>query len=232
MNGFADAHTRGRASLARLFLLLLALLLASCSGLHRQGAASEADAGRAWTFEPIPDSVRAEMAACSWRPGCPVGPEELALLHVLYVDFDGETHAGELVVHRDVAGELRDIFREIYRAGFPIRRMERIELYQGSDDDSMAADNTSAFNCRAVTGGSGFSRHSFGKAIDINPVENPYVKKGTVLPAAGAAYTDRSKAAPGMIIKGDACWRAFTSRGWEWGGSWTSLKDYQHFQKK
>ncbi|MEW5733914.1 MAG: M15 family metallopeptidase [Thermodesulfobacteriota bacterium] len=230
MKRYADASLRKRASfsLPRLFVLFLILLLASCSGLHQRLP----DGGRAWAIEPLPETVRKEMAACSWRPGCPVGPENLVLLHVLYLGFDKETHPGELVVDKDVAAELRDIFRELYESRFPIRRIARIEHYNGSDDASMAADNTSAFNCRPVTGGTGFSRHSFGRAVDLNPVENPFVKSGTVLPAQGAAYTDRDRPAEGMIQKGDACWQAFVSRGWEWGGDWNTLKDYQHFQKK
>jgi len=104
-------------------------------------------------------------------------------------------------------------------------------VYEADDDRSMAANNTSAFNCREVTGRPGvWSEHAYGRAIDINPIQNPYVtSKGDVLPPAGAEYVDRSRTAPGMIHEDDAVVRAFRGVGWVWGGSWTSVRDYQHF---
>jgi hypothetical protein len=108
--------------------------------------------------------------------------------------------------------------------------MERVEAYGGDDDASMAADNTSAFNCREITGGGAFSNHSWGTAIDVNPLENPYVKGDVVLPDAGAAYLDRSDVRPGMIVDGDVVVTAFAAIGFEWGGDWNRLKDYQHFE--
>ena len=104
-----------------------------------------------------------------------------------------------------------------------------VEAFGGSDDASMAANNTSAFNCRKATGGTSWSEHSYGRAIDVNPVQNPYVKGSLVLPQSGSAYVDRSRTIPGMIRAGDAVVRAFAAQGWAWGGTWTSLKDYQHF---
>jgi hypothetical protein len=122
------------------------------------------------------------------------------------------------------------VFGRLYGAGFPIRRMERIEVYGGDDDASMAADNTSAFNCREITGGGSMSIHSWGKAIDINTVENPYVRGGTVEPPAGAEFLDRGNVRPGMIVDGDVAVTAFGEIGFEWGGHWSSLQDYQHFE--
>jgi hypothetical protein len=103
-----------------------------------------------------------------------------------------------------------------------------IDAYGGDDDASMADDNTSAFNCREVTGGAGWSQHAYGLAIDINPLENPYVRGDEVLPPAGQEYLDRDDVRPGMIIEGDDVVRAFTFRGFEWGGNFRTLKDYQH----
>jgi hypothetical protein len=177
----------------------------------------------------IDGATRARMAS-SWHQGCPVPIEDLRLLTLDFWGFDGQVHTGEMVVHRDVAQDVIDVFRELFGARFPIRRMRLVDDYGGDDDQSMAADNTSAFNCRPVTGGSAWSEHSYGRAIDINPIQNPYVAGGgTVLPPAGAAYADRSQRAKGMIHPGDAVVRAFTSVGWGWGGTWSDPTDYQHF---
>lgn len=166
----------------------------------------------------------------SWRRGCPVALKNLRLITMSYRGFDGEDHLGEMVVHKNVAANVVKVFRTLFRARYPIRRMRLVDAYKGSDDRSMAADNTSAFNCRKVTGGTGWSQHSYGWAIDINPVENPYVTRGgKVLPPAGRKYANRSRKAKGMIHHGDVVWRAFRSIGWEWGGDWRSIKDYQHF---
>ena len=177
------------------------------------------------------ESAPAARMSDSWRPGCPVPIGDLRLLTLTHWGFDGKVHTGELVVHADVAGPVMDVFEALFVERFPIRRMELVDAYGADDDLSMAADNTSAFNCRSVTGTPGvWSEHSFGRAIDLNPIENPYISSGgTVLPPAGAAYTDRSRGAKGMILRGGAAVTAFASIGWEWGGDWTSPKDYQHF---
>lgn len=144
-------------------------------------------------------------------------------------NYAGSVSTGKLVVAADLANQVVDIFRDLYDARFPIERMRLVDEYDGDDDLSMAANNTSAFNCRPVTGGSSYSEHSYGRAIDINPVMNPYVKGSTVLPPAGSAYLNRNLDAPGMIHASDEVVQAFASRGWIWGGTWSSLKDYQHF---
>jgi hypothetical protein len=156
--------------------------------------------------------------------------EDLRFLTVSYWGFDDRAQAGELVVHRDVAGDVIRVFGMLFRARFPIQRMVLIDAYEGDDDRSMAANNTSAFNCRAVTGGSAFSEHSYGRAIDINPLLNPYItNSGAVLPPSGERFADRTLEEPGMIHAGDVVVRAFASIGWGWGGSWSSVRDYQHF---
>jgi D-alanyl-D-alanine carboxypeptidase len=166
----------------------------------------------------------------SWHPGCPVPLEDLRLVSPRYWGFDGEVHTGELVVNEGVARDVVRVFGVLFRERFPIRRMVLVDEYEGDDDRSMAANNTSAFNCRAVTGGSAYSEHSYGWAIDINPVQNPYTTgAGTVLPPEGAAFLDRRREARGMIHEGDEVVRAFAAVGWQWGGSWSSIKDYQHF---
>lgn len=172
------------------------------------------------------------MTGVTWEPGCPVPLGDLRAIEMSYWGFDGEVHGpGRLVVHHDVADQVVTAFGALFEARFPIRRMEPALAFGGSDDASMDADNTSAFNCRPVTGSAeGFSVHSYGRALDINPVENPYVRGDTVLPPDGAAYLDRTDVRPGMITDGDVVTDAFEDAGFSWGGDWTSLKDYQHFE--
>lgn len=165
----------------------------------------------------------------SWEPGCPVAPDGLRVITMSHWNYAGSVSTGRLVVAAGLANQVVDIFRDLYEARFPIERMELVDAYGGDDDQSMAANNTSAFNCRLVTGGSSYSEHSYGRAIDVNPLVNPYVKGSTVLPPAGSAYVDRGLDAPGMIHANDEVVQAFASRGWIWGGTWSSLKDYQHF---
>jgi hypothetical protein len=166
----------------------------------------------------------------SYRAGCPVGPSDLRLLRLRYWGFDDEAHTGELVVHRTVVRDARFVFHRLYDARFPIRRMRTIEAYGGSDDRSMAADNTSGFNCRnaVATGPPHWSMHAYGKAIDVNTVENPYVLGGLVRPRAGARYLDRTNVRPGMAVPGGVLVESFAAVGWKWGGRWSS-PDYQHF---
>ena len=163
--------------------------------------------------------------------GCPVGPAQLRTLHVSFVGFDGRTHRGAIVVHRDVAGDVTAVFRRLYSARFPIRRMEPVATYGGSDRRSMAADNSSGFNCRPASapGPKRWSAHAFGKAIDVNTIENPYVQGSYVSPAAGRAYLARSHYRPGMAVAAGVLVRAFASVGWLWGGRWRATPDYQHF---
>ncbi|MPV37454.1 M15 family peptidase [Georgenia subflava] len=173
--------------------------------------------------------VTAADIGASWRPGCPVAPAGLRTVVASHWDDGGNVRTGRVVVAAALAGDVADVLEDLYDARFPIHRMVPVAEYGADDDASMAANNTSAFNCRAVTGGSSFSEHSYGRAIDVNPLVNPYVVGSTVLPPAGAPYADRSRDAAGMIHAGDEVVRAFAARGWSWGGAWSSPKDYQHF---
>jgi D-alanyl-D-alanine carboxypeptidase-like protein len=177
--------------------------------------------------------VTAAQLGRSWHPGCPVGPSGLRTLTVSYLGFDGRAHRGQLVVAAGVTSEVTTVFRTLYRARFPIRRMLPIAHYGGSDDRSAAADNTSAFNCRraVASGPPRWSAHAFGTAIDVNDVENPYLEGSRVIPPAGAAYRDRARVRPGMAVPDGILVRAFASVGWLWGGRWTGTPDYQHFSK-
>jgi hypothetical protein len=166
----------------------------------------------------------------SWRPGCPVGPEDLRLLSMSYWGFDDRPHSGTMVVSAAAAPTVLDVFHRLYDRRFPIRRMEPVDVYGGSDDASIAADNTAAFNCRnaVASGPPHWSAHAYGEAIDVNPVENPYLEGGQVLPPAGAAYLNRADVRAGMAVKGGELNNAFAAGGWYWGGVWAS-PDYQHF---
>jgi hypothetical protein len=177
--------------------------------------------------------VTAAQLGRSWRPGCPVGPSELRTVRVSYVGFDGRAHTGSLVVNRRVTSAAAAVFRRLYAARFPIHRMTPIAAYGGSDTRSMAADNTSAFNCRyaVAPGAKRWSVHAYGEAIDVNTIENPYLEGGRVLPPAGRAFTNRAQARRGMAVAGGVLVRAFASVGWLWGGRWSASPDWQHFSR-
>jgi hypothetical protein len=195
-------------------------------GLVSGAAAAAAPAPR---FSATVSPVRWSELRYSYRAGCPVGPTELRTVRVMYWGFDGRAHDGRLVVRRRVATHVVAVFRRLYAARFPIRRMLPVSAYRASDDASMAADNTSAFNCRFVGGTTRWSMHAYGEAIDLNPVENPYVQGAQVSPPGGRRYLDRTSRRPGMVVEGDVVVRSFAAVGWKWGGRWTSSKDYQHF---
>jgi hypothetical protein len=180
-------------------------------------------------FESSIFSVGAADLPASWREGCPVEVEALRAVDLSHFGYDGEVHTGRLVVADEVAADIVEIMSTLFANGFPIERMEPVDVYDGDDDLSMAANNTSAFNCRPVTGGTSWSEHSYGTAIDVNPLVNPYVIGATVLPPEGSAYADRNLDAPGMIHDGDVVVETFAAHGWIWGGTWSSPKDYQHF---
>jgi hypothetical protein len=166
----------------------------------------------------------------SWRPGCPVDPVRLRMLRVDYWGFDRRVHHGELVVHRDHARRILAVMEKLFDAHYPIQRMRLVDAYRGDDDRSMAANNTSGFNCRPVAGTSRWSEHAFGRAIDLNPLRNPYVTwSGRVSPPAGRRYANRARRGAAMIRPGDKVVRAFAAAGWRWGGYWSGSRDYQHF---
>ncbi|MGJ9412879.1 CapA family protein [Aeromicrobium sp. CF4.19] len=164
---------------------------------------------------------------------CPVPLADLRHLTVTHVGFDGRAHEGELVMNADVAEEVVEVFATLYEDRFPIERMLLVDEYDGDDDRSMASNNTSGYNCRPVAGTSRWSDHAYGRAIDINPVQNPYVVGGDVRPATAqdSVDVDRSEgadAAPGVIVDGGVARRAFERLGWQWGGLYPD-PDYQHF---
>ena len=160
-----------------------------------------------------------------------VGLGQLRLVTVLRYDFRGRVRPGRLVVHKDAAQDVVTVFRRLYAAKFPIRWMAPIERFGGSDFRSIEADNTSAFNCRYVDGTTRWSNHAYGKAIDINPIENPYVTRSQMTShPRSRPYISRTPRR-GMALPSGSLVRAFTAVGWDWGGWWTGVKDYQHFSQ-
>jgi hypothetical protein len=175
--------------------------------------------------------VTAAQLPHSWRPGCPVAPAQLRRVRLTYWGFDGRAHTGALVVNVSAVGDAVRVFRRLYVARFPFRRLRPIDAYRGVDERSLAADNTAGFNCRYVIGPGPkrWSAHAYGLAVDVNPVENPYLECSHVHPRAGTAYLDRTDVRPGMATRGGVLVRAFAAIGWSWGGRWRGSPDYQHF---
>ena len=181
---------------------------------------------------PAARSVTAADLGETWRTGCPVGPEMLRRAEIDYLGTDGQTHRGALVVHRDVVDDIIAIFADLRRLRYPIAKMQTVDRYPGAEDElSMQDNNTSAFNCRPLPGNTGWSLHAYGRAVDVNPLVNPYLDgSGDLQPRTAAAYLDRDRPVPGLLRAGDPAVRAFTDRGWRWGGAWRDPVDYQHFE--
>jgi hypothetical protein len=177
---------------------------------------------------PLSPQERADMTPSVWRRGCPVALSQLRHVSLPFVGFGGRARRGALVVNASAAQDVVGAFRELYRARFPIHRMKPIQAYGGDDFRSIEADNTSAFNCRPATGSSNWSNHAYGLAIDLNPLENPYVSGGRTSHRGSVPYLDRSPYRKGMIVEGGVVTRAFDARGWGWGGRWSDPVDYQH----
>lgn len=175
------------------------------------------------------DAVTEADLGESWREGCPIGPSDLIHLDLSHVAADGSVRQGRITVHREVADDVTAFFAELYRQRMPITSILPAADFAGDDDAMMAVNNTSGFNCRPVVGGSRWSRHAFGRAIDINPLVNPYVNGAIVLPPNGQPWVDRTIYEPGMLRVGDGLVTMVrSSAGWRWGGDWFTLKDYQH----
>lgn len=185
--------------------------------------------------EKISDAVFQRIYGKSYKKECTVPRRELRYVRVLYYGFDKKTHIGELVVNRRIAGEICKIFYSLYCRKYPIEKMVLVDEYNASDEASMADNNTSAFNYRLVSGTTRLSKHSYGMAVDINPLYNPYLHilhgKKVCEPANAKKYIDRRKSFAHKIDKHDLCYRLFTKYGFVWGGDWRNMKDYQHFEK-
>jgi hypothetical protein len=180
------------------------------------------------TMQPL---TAADLGA-TWRPGCPIDPQQLRRVEVGFVGFDGRTHRGTLIVNEDVAPDVVAIFEQLVELRFPIEKIRTADSYPGADDElSMEENNTSAFNCRDIPGTGHWSLHAYGRAIDVNPLLNPEIDRGAIQPRTAAPFLDRSRTDPGMLHAGDAAVRVFADHGWRWGGDWRRPVDYQHFER-
>ena len=189
-----------------------------------------------FSSQPIPDSVFQRMQGRSWPEGCTIRRADLRYLRLSHYDAEKRQHVGEMVCNKVIADDLLDIFRELYRQQYPIQRIRLIDDYDASDERSMRDNNSSCFCYRRISGTTKLSKHAQGMAVDINTLYNPYVRTGKngrriVEPATATKYVDRRKSFPYKIVKGDLLHRLFLQHGFKWGGSWRTMKDWQHFEK-
>lgn len=177
---------------------------------------------------PVTDAIRQRMGE-TWSPACPVALADLAYVTVSFRGFDGLAHTGELVLAAGEADDVVSVFRALFAADYPIEEMRLPTTADLDAPPTGDGNDTAALVCRAARGQTSWSAHAHGLAIDVNPFLNPYSKGDVVLPERASAYLDRSRTQPGIIHAGDLVVREFARIGWTWGGSWSSLKDYQHF---
>jgi hypothetical protein len=190
--------------------------------------APPSDGRFAATVGPVTPEIRERMGE-SWSEACPVGLEELRYLTVVFRGFDGLPHTGELVVHATVADTVVEVFRALFAEDFPIEEMRLVTTADHHAPPTGDGNNTAAYNCRSARGQSRWSAHAFGTSVDINPFQNPMVRRATVVPELGAAYVDRTHVRPGMLTEDGPAVRVFRAAGWHWGGDWVHSKDYMHF---
>lgn len=178
------------------------------------------------TVAPVDAAVAARS---SWTSRCPVKLTDLRYVTVVFRGFDGRAHTGELLVNRTVAAGAVKAFEQLFAAGFPIERMVVASKAEVDAPPTGDGNTTGSYACRPVARGTSWSEHAYGRAIDVNPFQNPYVKGDVVLPELATAYADRSRVLPGMILPGSAVVKAFAANGFSWGGDYRSLKDWMHF---
>jgi hypothetical protein len=208
--------------------LFVALWLLSATLVHAQSFGFGVTA--------ISDSLFNRMQGKSYPASCTVSRNELRLVSVLHIDFEGNTRRGEIICNKAIADDLCEIFHELYRQRYPIERIRPIDDYNADDELSMQANNTSCFCYRVVSGSKKLSAHARGLAVDLNPLQNPYVKRrsdGTLIvqPSTARPYINRARTFKYKITHRDLAYRLFRKHGFTWGGDWHSLKDYQHFEK-
>ena len=181
--------------------------------------------------KPVPDAVKARMEGKSMPANATIGYEDLRYLTVFYYDFEGDIQKGEMVCNKAIAHDLLSIFTTLFSEAYPINSIRLVDDFDGDDEASMRANNTSCFNYRMVAGTKILSRHAMGMAVDVNPLQNPCVRGTRFRPSTAAEYVDRSKDFKHKIDHNDYCVKVFTAYGFRWGGRWASTKDYQHFEK-
>ena len=190
---------------------------------------------KCFAAEPIPDGVWQRMQGKTFKENPYIGRDDLRHIRALHWDYDNQMHVGEMVCNKQIAERVVNILRQLFDAKYPIERMLLPDVYDADDETQMRDNNSSCFCYRAIAGSTKLSKHARGLAIDINTLYNPYYRDlddGTrfIQPATAEAYCDRSWDFPYKIDHEDLCFRLFTEAGFEWGGDWTTRKDYQHFE--
>lgn len=203
------------------------------SDVQQVAAVSSTDPSVYLTAEPLRPRAKVSRVTKrdlgnSLKPGCPVRPSQLRAIDINHWDYDGNIQRGRIIVNQKVVGTVRLALQKAFKHRFRIHSMIPVQAFDSSDDKSMAADNTSGFNCRRFPGSSSWSRHAYADAIDINPRRNPHVFPHQTLPPNGKTYIDRSDRRIGMLYRNSVITKIFRSKGWTWGGSYRN-PDYQHF---
>lgn len=212
-------------------LFLSVFLFWLCGSLPAQSQ----DFSTGFSVHEIPDSIWQKMQGKTYHPNDVIGRSDLRYLKLIHWDYDGKSHQGEMVCNHLIAQKLISIFRELYRQHYPIQHIRLADEYDADDERQMRDNNSSCFCFRRISGKKNLSYHARGLAVDINPLYNPYVRKGRngtkiVEPATAIPYSDRTKEFRYKIDQGDLCHRLFLKHGFTWGGSWRTMKDYQHFE--
>lgn len=223
---------------AALAALALGVVAHSASGsgtapspLTSSPSASPSPATFQGSIERITPTEKRWMTGETWHRGCPVPIRSLRLLRMDYFNFDGDVVQGRMVVNRRAASDMLGVLETMFNGEFPLEHVDTLELYPPAERPDKLRNVSVAFNCRVIAGSSTWSQHAYGLAVDINPVQNPWVSDGKVIPRVGRAYVDRTQHLPGMIHRNDAVVAAFSDIGWGWGGNWRTLKDYMHFSR-
>lgn len=232
-------HVEMQTIITKISILLLGFTFISAYGREHWPAGSELTAlqadsllkNGAFKSVELPANVVEKMRGKSFKDDDEINLSSLRYLPTLYVDAEGKKYAGELVCATSICEDLEVIFYELYKGAYPIEKMVLIDEYDADDIKSMEANNTSCFNYRRIAGSSSLSKHAQGRAVDLNPFYNPYVKGAIVSPPSAKKYEIRDRDWDYKIKKNDLAYRLFKSHGFKWGGEWTSLKDWQHFEK-
>ena len=219
----------------KIFSILLLTILTTA---FTMGKTNHGDSlNNSWNVQTLNPLLQQKMINSTWKPNCPVPLKNLRLIQVKHYDFKKKQQLGQLIAHKDIAQELLTIFKQLYQKKILIHKIKPLHHYKGDDRKSMIDNITSIFNCRQNTmNPKKFSVHSYGKAIDINPFQNPlvYKRKKTIKikPKEAKHFVNRTKKTIGMIHRNSTIWNIFTSNNWQWGGTWRRVQDYQHFQKR
>lgn len=220
--------------LKKILVLLIGTVCAVNSISCKNTLNSEKVDNDSFYISEISDELFAKMYGKTFKTDCTVKREDLRYLHLLHIDFDGNTKEGEMVCNKLIANDLIEIFKELYDKKYQIEKIRLMDEYDADDETAMRDNNSSCFNFRFISHTTKVSKHGLGVAVDINTLYNPYIKivdgQRVLEPATAEAYVDRTKDFPHKIDENDLACKLFIEHGFEWGGSWENVKDYQHFE--